>query len=125
MTFSYYTCENILEETLFDKRFIWENKKFCLWNFLKLSKVVSSAFYSRPCLHVAHLNTCANGANFVINCLKTRLNTLKSYYSILTCLHSLIFGRGTLMYFITQLMYFDESGCHSTQRDDKYSARVP
>jgi len=29
-------------------------------------------------VYVAHLNTCANGANFTVNCLKTRVNTLKS-----------------------------------------------
>jgi len=36
--------------------------------------------------------TRANGANFVVNRLKTRVHTLKSHYSIQTCLHSLIFG---------------------------------
>jgi len=47
----------------------------------------------QPCLHMAHRKTNANGANFVINCHKTRANTLKSQYSIQTCFHSAIFGR--------------------------------
>jgi len=46
-----------------------------------------------PCLHVVHWNTHVNGANFIVNCHKTRVNTLKSKYSIQTCTHSLIFGR--------------------------------
>jgi len=39
---------------------------------------------------VAHRKTRANGANFVVNRHKTFINTLKSKYSIQTCLHSLI-----------------------------------
>jgi len=45
------------------------------------------------CLHVAHQNTSVNGANFIVNCHKTPVITLKSYYSIQMCIHSLIFGR--------------------------------
>jgi len=37
--------------------------------------------------------SCVNGANLSVNCHKTRVNILKSKYSIQTCLHSLIFGR--------------------------------
>jgi len=46
-----------------------------------------------PCLQVAHRNTHVNGTNFIVNCHKTRLNALKSEYSIQKCLHSLIFGK--------------------------------
>jgi len=37
-------------------------------------------------------------ANFIINCRKTRVNTLKSEYSIQTCIHSLIFDREGLYF---------------------------
>jgi len=46
-----------------------------------------------PCLHVAHRNSCVNGANFVINHYKTCVNTLKLLYSIQTCLLSLTFSQ--------------------------------
>jgi len=46
-----------------------------VWPF----QVFPPAFYvSCPSLQMAHLNIRANGANFVVNSLKTHVNTLKS-----------------------------------------------
>jgi len=59
----------------------------------QLSGVSTRFQMYRPCLHVANRNARVNGANFAVNRHKTRVNTLKSLYSIQTCLHSLIFGR--------------------------------
>jgi len=47
--------------------------------------VYPPAFHlSCPCLHVAHLNTCAKGANFIVNRHKTREDTIVPKYYILT-----------------------------------------
>jgi len=51
----------------------------------KIRHNLCQLYLSRACLHVAYRNTRANGANFVVNHHKTRVNTLKSY-----SLHSLI-----------------------------------
>jgi len=44
--------------------------------------VYPPAFYlSRPRLHLAHQNTCVNGANFVVNRHNTRKGALDFYYN--------------------------------------------
>jgi len=52
-------------------------KSHVKWNE-KLQNNEGVSTLSHPCLHTAHGNTLVIGANFVVNCHKTRVNTLKS-----------------------------------------------
>jgi len=53
----------------------------------QLSGVSTRFQVYRPCLHLAHRNTHVNGANFVINSLKSSVNTFKTQSSIQTRIH--------------------------------------
>jgi len=86
---------NIRQYTYFAKNLesiiFWPNAIGSLWNNGYPTKNRTRFQVCRPCLHVAQRNTRINCVNFIVNCHKTYVSTLKSKYFIQTCLHSLIF----------------------------------
>jgi len=80
-----------------------ENKTHCMPTFRCIHPLSGVS----PLFTCGTPNTHVNGANFILNCHNTLVNTLKSYYSIQTCIHSL-FLVGDIKLEIVEFQPYDD-----------------